>query len=249
MSLRLQVRNKIARSRRRSIFVIPFLLTFGNALCGFLSIIRSVEGDVLGAAYCIVLAALLDMLDGRAARAFGASSCLGMELDSLCDAISFCLAPVIAVYCWLGGAQAPFFVPLLAFYLCAGLFRLAKFNVLAAQKHSYFSGLPTPLCALIIAHLMMYEFFLVNMATHIFSFTSLVALIISIISVLMISTVRFPSGKYTRFSFGAKCAFFLVSVCMFVGLVHDVPVSLVVILFYVLASVIQHFCRIFPIIR
>lgn len=240
MSLRVHVRNRIARSRRRSIFVVPFLLTFGNALCGFLSIIRSVEGDVLGAAYCIMLAALLDMLDGRAARAFGACSYLGMELDSLCDAISFCLAPLVAVYCWHDGATAPFFMSLLAFYLCAGLFRLAKFNVLSAQKTPYFLGLPTTLSALLIAHIILYEPFFAGLLGQVCLPAHIVAGIIGVLSVLMISTIRFSSGKYIHFSLRAKGALFFVGICIFLGLILDVPVSLAALAFYIVASVAMH---------
>src|SRR5262245_15894422 len=91
---------KLQNSGKKNLFLIPFLFTFGNALCGFLSVIKTLDQEYTLAALFIVLAALMDLCDGRLARMFGSTSVLGMELDSLCDAISFCFAPAILLYSW-----------------------------------------------------------------------------------------------------------------------------------------------------
>ena len=80
---------KLQHSGKKNLFIIPFLFTFGNALCGFMSVIKTLDEEYLLAALFILLAALMDLCDGRLARWFGSTSVLGMELDSLCDAISF----------------------------------------------------------------------------------------------------------------------------------------------------------------
>src|SRR5262245_44761503 len=87
-------------SSKKKLFIIPFLFTFGNALCGFMSVIKTLDEEFMLAAFFILLAALMDLCDGRLARWFGSTSVLGMELDSLCDAISFCFAPAILLYSW-----------------------------------------------------------------------------------------------------------------------------------------------------
>lgn len=244
MSLRVNLRKRFARSRRRSIFLVPFLFTFGNALCGFLSIIRSIEGDALGAAYYIMLAALMDMLDGRLARAFGASSTLGMELDSLCDAVSFCLAPAIAMYSWHHYEHSSMIMFALASYLCAGLFRLAKFNVLSRQQKSYFLGLPTTLSALLLANIIVYESFLVNYIPADFFLPEYCCFFLAVISFLMISTIRFPSGKYVHLSLPAKCVMCLTSVSMVAGLFYEYPVALFVLVAYVVSSILMNCWRV-----
>jgi CDP-diacylglycerol---serine O-phosphatidyltransferase len=63
----------------------PNMLTLGNACFGFLSITQSLQGNVVAAAYCILVAALFDFLDGRVARYLSCVSYMGAELDSLCD--------------------------------------------------------------------------------------------------------------------------------------------------------------------
>lgn len=119
----------LQNSGKKKLFLIPFFFTFANALCGFMSVVKTLDEEYLIAALCIILAAGMDLCDGRLARMIGSTSVLGMELDSLCDAISFCFAPAILLYSWslyqLGVAG----LVVLSLYLCAGLFRLARFNI------------------------------------------------------------------------------------------------------------------------
>ena len=71
----------------------PNLITLVNLFFGFLSILNSYIGNYLLACYFILIAAVLDSLDGKIARLFGVSTVFGKELDSLDDLVSFCLAP------------------------------------------------------------------------------------------------------------------------------------------------------------
>lgn len=177
---------------------IPHLFTFANASFGFLSVVNAMEGNYRVAAYCIFAAFATDVIDGRLARAFGSSSGFGMELDSLCDAVSFCFAPVILIYsCFWSTSHAAYFL-VLAFYLCAGLARLARFNLSNGAQMVSFSGLATPVSALLLVHLVLYDAWF---SSHIFGwFISDIGLAIFVTSLalLMISPIPFYSFKLIR---------------------------------------------------
>jgi len=82
----------------RGVSIIPHLFTLGNAFFGFISIIFASQGLFVAASHFILMGALMDALDGRIARLLQAESPIGVELDSLCDAITFCLSPAILMY-------------------------------------------------------------------------------------------------------------------------------------------------------
>ncbi|MEI5905759.1 CDP-diacylglycerol--serine O-phosphatidyltransferase [Bacillus spongiae] len=115
-------------------------LTILNLSLGSFAIINIIEGQLQLGAILIFFAALADRFDGMAARKLGIESELGKQLDSMCDIISFGVAPALLIY--LGvinefGAPAMFFT---VFYIACGAFRLARFNI--AENDGYFSGLP-----------------------------------------------------------------------------------------------------------
>ncbi|MDD5087460.1 MAG: CDP-diacylglycerol--serine O-phosphatidyltransferase [bacterium] len=120
-------------------------LTAGNVLCGLCSILLGTSGRLELAAWLIILAAVLDAFDGKAARYFGGGSQFGIYFDSLADVISFGVAPAVLAYTAglhrlgsLGFALA-FVVVLLA------LIRLARFTAAATSAAHDFIGLSSPL--------------------------------------------------------------------------------------------------------
>lgn len=134
------------------IYVLPNLMTTGNLFSGFYSVILSIKGQYLWAAYAIVVASIFDTLDGRLARLTRSTSKFGAEYDSLCDLISFGMAPAILLHQW---ALQPFgrlgWVVCFLFLACGAL-RLARFNVQAnIVEKNYFQGLPIPMAAGIVA--------------------------------------------------------------------------------------------------
>ena len=139
------------RKRGMYVYALPNLLTSMNFILGFLSILASSENRFERAAWAILLASIFDMLDGRVARLTNTTSKFGVEFDSLCDLVSFGVAPAFLMYhC----ALAPFgrggIVVALIFGLCGAL-RLARFNVMAeVLPKSYFQGLPIPIASLTI---------------------------------------------------------------------------------------------------
>jgi len=134
------------------IYVLPNLMTTGNLFCGFFALIQSIKGNYLFAAYAIVVAAVFDQLDGRLARLTRSTSKFGAEYDSLCDVVSFGVAPAILLFQW---ALQPYGrVGWIACFLYAscGALRLARFNVQAhVVEKNYFQGLPIPMAGGIVA--------------------------------------------------------------------------------------------------
>jgi CDP-diacylglycerol--serine O-phosphatidyltransferase len=121
------------------------------ALCAGMNAIRfAVQSRWEAAVVAVVVAAILDTLDGRTARLLNAQSKFGAELDSLADIVSFGVTPAILLYLWtLHGAGNIGWMATLAFSICAAL-RLARFNTALSAigprqpKAPYFVGVPTP---------------------------------------------------------------------------------------------------------
>ena len=140
------------RRPRRGIFLLPTFFTVGNLFCGFTSLIQSSHGAWEFAAALILVAGVLDMVDGRIARLTGTTSEFGVQFDSLADLVSFGVAPAYLAWEWgleplqrLGWSIAFLFV------VCAAM-RLARFNVQSTGgSKRYFAGLPTPPAAAAVA--------------------------------------------------------------------------------------------------
>lgn len=133
---------------------IPNTITCMNLVSGTGSIIFAFQGDFMAAFVLMLLAAVFDFMDGLAARTLHAYSDIGKELDSLCDAVSFGLAPSLILFNYLQQAS---FTPSWLIYLTLliapfSALRLAKFNLDTRQTTS-FIGLPTPACALFVGSL------------------------------------------------------------------------------------------------
>ena len=137
--------------RRRAIFLIPNLITALALLAGFYSIVKSIDGDYTLAGWAIVVAALMDLLDGRIARWIDAQSEFGAQFDSLTDVISFGVAPAILAYQW-GLVELGTFGFAAGFFFCVSVAaRLARFNVTSSSDSQFFIGLPSPMAGITVA--------------------------------------------------------------------------------------------------
>lgn len=139
----------------KGVFLLPNALTTGAMFAGFYSIIAGINGHFIAGAVAVVVAAVLDGLDGRVARLTNTQSDFGVEYDSLSDLISFGLAPALLAFNWslsslrdLGPLAGKLgWLAAFLFVACAAL-RLARFNTQAAQSDkSYFQGLASPAAA------------------------------------------------------------------------------------------------------
>jgi CDP-diacylglycerol--serine O-phosphatidyltransferase len=126
-------------------FTIPNIVSLLNLACGCVAAAAAMHGHLFAAFWWVAAAAVFDFLDGLVARLTRQYSDIGRELDSLCDVVSFGVAPAAVLAAMGGGWWA------IALVLFSAL-RLAKFNVDTSQKDS-FVGLPTPACALLVCSL------------------------------------------------------------------------------------------------
>ncbi len=138
--------------RRRSIFLLPSLLTTGNLFCGFFAILLAARGRFEEASLAIFVAMVMDLLDGRVARLMKATSQFGVEFDSLADVVSFCAAPAFLIYAFgLQDLGRPAWFGAFLFVICGAL-RLARFNVQTGSvDRRFFVGLSTPGAAGVVA--------------------------------------------------------------------------------------------------
>lgn len=136
---------------QRGIIILPSAFTLGNLFLGVHAIVSAARGDFDLAAWSIVIAAVLDMLDGRIARFTATGSKFGAELDSLVDAISFGVAPAFITYELFFADQSwSWLVSFL--YITAVVLRLARFNVeQGGHAKRSFHGLPSPTAGMIVA--------------------------------------------------------------------------------------------------
>ncbi len=155
-------------------------LTSGSLVAGFLSVLLVFRDNLAAAAALIVFAAILDLLDGAAARRAGNENAFGTNLDSLADVVSFGAAPALALY--MGSLYA---LPLIGlagcilFFLC-GAWRLARFST--RKNPFYFVGCPIPGAGVLVAVLAA------------FGTPAFFALpVVLILGALMIGTMPFPT--------------------------------------------------------
>lgn len=193
---------------------IPNMLTLGNLTCGFMSVIfasfNSSEGRIL-AAVLILVAALLDGLDGQVARMLDVNSPIGKELDSLADCVAFGVAPGYLAYStYLSGLDINLFgrsidagVPIAAIFPVCAAYRLARFNVQSSPDS--FTGLPSPVAGILVA-LAFVCFRNVDVPIWLF------AAVHSLVGFLMVSTVRYakPQAFILKNLHGFKLAGLLV---------------------------------------
>jgi CDP-diacylglycerol---serine O-phosphatidyltransferase len=136
--------------------LLPNLVTLLSLCLGLTAIRLAVESKLELAIAAIVLAAILDALDGRIARFLQSTSRFGAELDSLADFVNFGVAPAIILYFWgLSALHSVGWIAALVFAICTSL-RLARFNVMLDDPNkppyagNFFVGVPAPAGALIV---------------------------------------------------------------------------------------------------
>ena len=180
-------------------YLVPNIVTL-LALCSGVTAIRlGIEGRFELAVACVILATVLDALDGRIARALKGSSKFGAELDSLADFVNFGVAPGLLIYMWsLSALKNLGWIVALALAMCCAL-RLARFNVALedpdrpAWKINYFTGVNAPAGAL-LAMLPMYMGFL-DLLPPGNEISHFVLVYIAVIAFSMVSRVPTFSGK------------------------------------------------------
>ena len=215
----------------KGVFLLPNALTTAAMFAGFYSIIAGINGNFVAASVAVVIAGVLDGLDGRVARLTNTQSEFGVQYDSLSDLISFGLAPALLAFNWslsslgeistLAGKLG--WLAAFLFAACAAL-RLARFNTQAgvADKR-YFQGLPSPAAAAVVVGFVW--------ACHDNGINgdavALLALpIIAFAGLMMVSNVSYYSFKDIDFHNKVPFVAMLVVVMIFVFAAIDPPITL-----------------------
>jgi CDP-diacylglycerol--serine O-phosphatidyltransferase len=199
-------RDPSARRRRRLLFrerkiplrmLVPNFFTLLSLCAGVTAIRMAIEDRYELAIGLIVIAAILDGVDGRLARALRAQSRFGAELDSLADFINFGVAPAIVLFTWgLAGLKGFGWIAVLLFACGMGL-RLARFNSMIEVdkpkwQSSYFTGMPAPAGAITV----LLPFYLNGLGLiPVRDYPLIIALYVLVMAFLLVSTIPTLSGK------------------------------------------------------
>ena len=218
------------RVKRRGIYLWPNLITTAALLSGFYSITASMNGEFLQAIYAIFLAALLDGLDGRVARAIGAQSAFGEQYDSLSDLLAFGVAPAILMYSWSLHDLGRIGLACCFIYTACAAFRLARFNVqIGVVDKRYFIGIASPLAAILVITLIWvsrdypFVFDIRDVKVQI-----AYAIYMVIVALLMISNIKYYSFK----QMDRKRVPFVVMlpvVLIFAAITYNIPMGILIV--------------------
>lgn len=173
--------------------VVPNLITGSAIFAGYISILETFQGQYTIAAACILVACLLDMLDGRVARMMDATSDFGVQFDSLADMVNYGVAPALLFYFLYFQPLGIMGIALSFLPVCCAGVRLARFNVDADpdMPTTCFVGLPTTIAALVLA-----GFVIFAQDFHHSSDMSLQAgLVVVMTALLMVSSVQYEKSN------------------------------------------------------
>ncbi len=219
----------------KGIYLLPNLMTTAALFAGFYAVIAGIQGNFELGAIAILVAMVLDGLDGRIARMTNSCSAFGAEYDSLSDMVSFGLAPALLMFQWILHDFGKLGWLIAFIYTVAAALRLARFNTqVGVADKRYFQGLPSPVAAGVLAALiwMIESNQLENIAMPV------VALVLTlVVGLMMVSNIRFSSFK--EFNLKGKVPFMtlLIIVLILVIITWEPPTLLFLIfLTYILSG-------------
>ena len=221
---------KVVAEKKNARVILPNMLTLIGVCIGLTSIRFALDGRFEFAIIAIILAAIIDGLDGRIARLIKGTSKVGKELDSLTDMISFGVAPAFIMYFWKLNTLGRFgWLVCLIYVICVAL-RLARFNVNSGQEPSwrdnFFEGVPSPAGGILvltplILSMTNFEFIAIN-------YDIVVPIFFIVTSLLLIS--KFPSYSFKKIVIQRKTTIFLLfGIVLFFGLLLIYPFNVIAI--------------------
>ncbi|HPP86561.1 MAG TPA: CDP-diacylglycerol--serine O-phosphatidyltransferase [bacterium] len=212
----------------KSLFILPSFFTLLNMIMGYYAIIAALDSKWIVSAVVITIAVLMDGLDGRIARFTNTTTEFGLNFDSIVDVISFGVAPAVVayLYCLRNLTDFKHLGWLLSFiFVAAGAIRLARFNVYARtdMPNTYFIGLPIPGAAGLLSTIIwIYERFLTNIIIAQNYKNRIFVITVLILSVLMISKVRYYSFKKVKILY-KKPIFLIITIFIVLYLLFVYP--------------------------
>jgi CDP-diacylglycerol--serine O-phosphatidyltransferase len=237
---------------RKTYYILPNLFTLSSVFCGFVSISLSASSGTTGAdlyqaALAICFGFFFDTADGRVARLTKTQTDLGRDLDSLADAITFGVAPALMVYKWALTSFGRLGIFVAGLYVCAGVMRLARFNVLSRREAAagqttpgkYTLGLTIPAAASVLVLMVVVAH---HLSPYRIASEGVVAGVVVVLSYLMVSRVRFRSFKDLRLTRRTVSLALLIVACWFLVAMNGVDkalIFLVLILTYIVLGLAE----------
>ena len=217
-----------SQEKKRAIaYVVPNLFTTANLFLGFFSIVASTKATTkaewIAASAAIMVAAMCDGIDGRVARITHTESHFGEQYDSMCDLVSFGVAPAILVYEW---GLVPYgkygWLAAFMFLTCAAL-RLTRFNVLKqSDEKKYFQGLPSPMAASIAASAVLFQ-----EEVKLFQGKDTYIIFVMIfLAMTMVSTIRYRSFKDIKIKSQEGFGYLLIAIMVLLIIFNEPDVLL-----------------------
>ncbi len=197
----------------------------------------------------IFLAALMDVLDGLAARLLNAESPIGKDLDSLADIVSFGVAPSMILYKFIwfsymsepGAMDTPIIVIVPAFLIaCFGALRLARFNQTSTGQKQYFIGMPIPAVGIFVASLPLIKWYpgLINLDI-ILQNRWIIYMIAILLSYFMVSNIKFLKWKSTGKGLSAWWPQLILALTFLIGFIFlKFAIVPIVFIMYILLSIV-----------
>tara|TARA_B100000965_G_scaffold339154_1_gene306701 strand:- start:527 stop:1333 length:807 start_codon:yes stop_codon:yes gene_type:complete len=219
---------KVVTEKKNARVILPNMLTLIGVCIGLTSIRFALDEKFEFAIIAIILAAVIDGLDGRIARLIKGTSKVGKELDSLTDMISFGVAPAFIMYFWKLNTLGRFgWLVCLIYVICVAL-RLARFNVNSNQdpswKDNFFEGVPSPAGGILVLTPLIISMTDFNYIQ--FNYDIIVPTFFIITSLLLIS--KFPSYSFKKIVIQRKTTIFLLfGIVLFFGLLLIYPFNVI----------------------
>ena len=219
---------KVVTEKKNARVILPNMRTLIGVCIGLTSIRFALDEKFEFAIVAIILAAVIDGLDGRIARLIKGTSKVGKELDSLTDMISFGVAPAFIMYFWKLNTLGRFgWLVCLIYVICVAL-RLARFNVNSNQdpswKDNFFEGVPSPAGGILVLTPLIISMTDFNYIQ--FNYDIIVPTFFIITSLLLIS--KFPSYSFKKIVIQRKTTIFLLfGIVLFFGLLLIYPFNVI----------------------
>ena len=219
---------KIVSEKRSARVILPNMLTLIGVCIGLTSIRFALDGSYEFAIIAIIIAAVIDGLDGRIARLIKGTSKVGKELDSLTDMISFGVAPAFIMYFWKLNELGRFgWLVCLIYVICVAL-RLARFNVNTGGEPSwrdnFFEGVPSPAGGILVLTPLIFS--MSSIEVFKVDYTIIVPIFFIVTSFLLIS--KFPSYSFKKIVIQRKATIFLLfGIVLFFGLLLIYPFNVI----------------------
>lgn len=182
------------RKPAKGVYLLPNMLTTLSMFLGFLSIVWASQGRFEGAAFAILISALMDSLDGKVARLTNTASDFGVQYDSLADLVAFGLAPAVLLWHWQLYTFGRVGIAVAFIYTACGALRLARFNITTyTMGKRFFMGVPIPVAGCTLTTFIFFSRLFSDPDHIIISWCALI--MVACCGLLMVSRARYFSFK------------------------------------------------------